>query len=291
MGDKTALTTSARSALIRTFPLEDSTTTATSAKWPANGDSEVKKEDDRSLAESHCLLSPAAAELLRAKPRSPILRRLTSNEIDILSTAATIRTFQRGQVVLEQGQSINSFGIIVEGTVRFMNVDSSGKMALLCILHAGEAFGWQSFSSHRTALFEGVAFCDCRIVFWDNNAIHPILRQNSSIAFHFVQECAERLIYLLERSLLLVTSSAEDRLRHAIAELARSFGAPTKQGVLLAGFSEEELAAMAGLSRYTVSHQLAKWRRQGWIAVNRREILIQALDLPVAAHSKPYLAK
>lgn len=229
----------------------------------------------RSRRYSACSSSAVTAELLRTKPQSPLLRSLTNNEIRILSAGAELRKFSRRQLLLKQGEPAKNFGLILEGTVRFMNLDPSGNMSLLSILHSGESFGWQSFPSNTTSLFEGRAVSDCRVVVWENSELQSILRIHSSIALHFVQECAERLIYLLRRSLILATSPAEDRLRHAIAELAKSFGTPANEGVLLAGFSEEEVAAMAGLSRYTVSHLLAKWREEGWIAVNRREILIQ----------------
>jgi CRP-like cAMP-binding protein len=131
-------------------------------------------------------------------------------------------------------------------------------------------------------MFSAVAWGDCRLVVWKRKDLNSILAANGPLAVRFTEEAIGQLMDLVELCKFLVVSSAERRLRYALLELAAAFGVETDAGVLLTGFTGEDLAAMVSMNRFTVSHQLAKWRSKGWVKVSRKEILIVNVDAIVA---------
>ena len=68
------------------------------------------------------------------------------------------------------------------------------------------------------------------------------------------------------------------RLAKALCRLAGSYGRPDVAGLLLdVSLSQRELGGMTGLSRESISKQLASWRDCGWIRLAPHHIVFRAV--------------
>ena len=218
-----------------------------------------------------------ASRMLRIKAVSPILRNMREADIRILASSAEMKVFPRGQVAFEQGGPATHFAMILDGTLKSSSVTHEGHELLFAVFGPGETVGWQSLLGGKKYTFGASAFRDLSLAIWKGKELRALLAHHPKVAFHFFESVIERTDTFVERTRHLMTSSAERRLGYIVAHLAERFGEPHASGIRLRGFTAEDLAAMAGLNRYTVTRLLKKWRQKNWITVHRRDLLIKNL--------------
>ncbi len=88
---------------------------------------------------------------------------------------------------------------------------------------------------------------------------------------------------LLGRLVHLMSGTAGSRLIYELLIECRRFGKPTADGQLLLDTTETDLAAHSGLSRETVSREIAKLKARGWLRVDSGHIVVT--DLAGLEHS------
>jgi CRP/FNR family cyclic AMP-dependent transcriptional regulator len=77
----------------------------------------------------------------------------------------------------------------------------------------------------------------------------------------------------------LLFRSNRDRLIHLLLDLAEQYGERTAEGVLLGiKLSHQDLAAVIGATRETVTVLLGELQLDGFLKVSRQRIVIRAID-------------
>src|SRR3954466_15038661 len=80
-------------------------------------------------------------ELIR---RVPLFALLTANQAEAVADAVAKRRFQRGQLLVEQGEKSNTLFIILTGRVRAVTSDKRGREVILSTLQPGDYIGEMS---------------------------------------------------------------------------------------------------------------------------------------------------
>lgn len=234
----------------------------------------IRIDDARGVSSTEAV----ASELLRIKAESPLLKGMSDDDIGILSSGARTQLFRTGQVAFEQGARATHFAIILRGVLKASSVTKRGHELLLAVFGPGETFGWQALLGGKEYTFGASAFREMSLAVWKGTELRATLAHHPSMALHFFEGVIERTHTFLEHTRHLLTSSAEQRLGYIVPYLADRFGEPCATGRRLRGFTEEDLAAMAGLNRFTVSRLLQRWQQKNWITVHRRDLLIKNLE-------------
>ena len=219
-----------------------------------------------------------ASKLLRIKGLSPVLRNMSDDDIGILASGAQIKSFRRGQVAFEQASRATDFAIILEGVLKSSSVTPSGHELLLTVFGPGETVGWQALIGDKEYTFSASGFREMSLAIWKGAELRATLAKHPAMAFQFFEALLDRADSFIEHTRHLMTSSAEQRLGYVVAQLAGRFGEACAVGIRLRGFTGEDLAAMTGLNRFTVTRLLKKWRQKHWIDVRRRDLLIKNLE-------------
>lgn len=204
----------------------------------------------------------------------PGLASLLPQEVwQALLTNGAMRRYEKGEILMRQGDPGSHVLVLATGRVKIARVDSEGNELLLAVRGVGDIVG-------ELAVLGGAARSATV------TAIVPSVTYVLSAA-GFLRIIKERRVEeILFRYLIARHRESDD----ARAELA---GLPATQRVarvllrfaLVAGgerpdleLSQEEIAAAAGLSRASVAASLAALRQDGLIATGRRRLAIQ--DLP-----------
>lgn len=83
---------------------------------------------------------------------------------------------------------------------------------------------------------------------------------------------------LLGRMAHLMASSAKRRLMYELLVSARRFGTQAADGSCTVPANEKELGARAGLTRETVSREMAKLKKENLVTVRTKDTVIHNLD-------------
>ncbi|MEQ1501605.1 MAG: Crp/Fnr family transcriptional regulator [Myxococcota bacterium] len=105
--------------------------------------------------------------------------------------------------------------------------------------------------------------------------IPEIVASDPSLALAVAALTAERRQRAEERLATGLFRSAQARLAAALLDLASTFGVRDSRGVIVnLRLTHRDLAALAGASRETASVALLDWRRDGWIQVEGKRVVL-----------------
>jgi CRP/FNR family transcriptional regulator, cyclic AMP receptor protein len=187
-----------------------------------------------------------------------------------LLASGTVRRFEKGEILMRQGEPGSYVLILAAGRVKVARIDADGNELLLAIRGVADIVG------ELAVLGGGMRSATV-------TALVPCITYVLSAAA-FLRITRERRIEEILLRYLIARQRESDNAR---AELA-GLNAMQRVGRLLLrfacvvggeqpdlGLSQEELAAAAGLSRASVAAALATLRRRGLIATGRRSLAIR----------------
>jgi CRP-like cAMP-binding protein len=189
-----------------------------------------------------------------------------------LLTSGTVRRYDKGEVLLRQGDPGSHVLALIVGRVKVTRVEPDGNELVLAIRGPGEVVGEMAVLGYtaRSATVTALAPCVAYLL-------------ASANFLRIVRE--KRVEGILLRHVIARYRESED----ARAELA---GLPAMQRIAKVLFrfaavvggeypeldlSQEELAGATGLSRASVAATLATFRRRSLIATGRRSLVIRDL--------------
>jgi CRP/FNR family transcriptional regulator, cyclic AMP receptor protein len=189
-----------------------------------------------------------------------------------LLASGAVRRFERGEVLMRQGEQGSYVFLLTAGRVKVARVDPDGNELLLAVRGVADVVGELAVlgggmrSATVTALVPSITYVLSAAAFL------RIIRER-------------RMEQILLRYLIARQRESDD----ARAELAGLNAMQRVGRVMLRfacvaggeepdlGLSQEELAAATGLSRASVAAALATLRRRGLVATKRRSLVIRDL--------------
>ena len=177
---------------------------------------------------------------------------------------ARMRTYQKGEYVLRQGQHLEDITVLVEGGLLIQKDDYWGNRSILGHISVGEMFG-EAYAAPESGplLNDVVAIEDSAVIFFD---VKRILTTCSS-ACHFHSLVVQNMFFAIsEKNRKLVQKlghmskrTTRDKLISYLSEEAKrqhssSFTIP---------FNRQQLADFLSVDRSAMSNELCRMRDEG----------------------------
>jgi len=201
--------------------------------------------------------------------------------------AAQIREMGARQVILREGGPPAHLFLLNSGYAKFYRLTRNGGEVLLSRLVPGNVFGLGTLLA-RPVPYIGTAETtrDCELLVWEQARIrrlaykYPRLAQNTlGIVLRYLTSHFDRLVDL-------VTCTSAERLARVVLHLGKETGVVVPSGVEIT-VTNDELAAEANVSPFTVSRFLNWWARKGVLSKSRGKVFIQHPEKLVEDCSPP----
>lgn len=198
--------------------------------------------------------------------------RLPEDEKRQLTAAMRERFFQDGETIFDQGADPGGIYLLAEGRVAIRRVTADGFESVLCIRRPGEYFCPVSALDQKPQLGRAIALGDVRIFSVDRQ-IFADLCQNSPQLLQVIHEMSlDEVRRLAER--LEMTSYRSVSQRLAAALIAEGACLAGEEGTLQVQATQQDLGAMIGAARESVSRAMRKTEQQGWLSIRRGKVII-----------------
>jgi CRP-like cAMP-binding protein len=205
---------------------------------------------------------------------------LTTTELSSILSAATHRHIPRSAVIVERDEPAERLFLLLRGQGRHFAVTLGGRKIILHWLTAGQFFGGITIltAPSRYLLSTEVVPASC-VLMWDRKTMRefvsrfPILLDNaisSAVTEHFAWAVSARIS--------LMSDDAVGRIANLVLSLASGIGKVRPDGVEIP-VGNEELAAGANVTPFTVSRTLSEWQREGILTKGRGKLLLQRPEL------------
>jgi CRP/FNR family cyclic AMP-dependent transcriptional regulator len=192
------------------------------------------------------------------------------NPMVFLETATdgrVIHTYQKGQIIFEQGKPADSVFYIKTGKIKLTVISVQGKEAVVAILGKDEFLGKGCLIGQPNRLATATAMSETVTMRVKKEEVLRVLRDEPAFSKMFISHILERNARVEEDLVDLLFNSSEKRLARVLLLMA-NFGREGRPEPIVAKISQETLAEMIGTTRSRVSHFMNKFRKLGFIDYN-----------------------
>lgn len=178
-----------------------------------------------------------------------------------------------GDVIYWQGEPSQGFYYLAKGRIRISLLRDDGSERILAV-HEGPAhFGEAAACDGQPHFTSAVALEECHAYLFPVEKLLSIAREKPEIVLDLMRGMARKMRLLTLEVETLACLRAEQRVASMLMKLIHDYGAPTARGkALTLPVTHQELAAVTGMSRVTVTLILNKWEGEGIISKRRGHI-------------------
>jgi len=209
----------------------------------------------------------------------PLFAGLPLDQLSSLAATVQRRRYDRGEIILHQGEPGDSMFVVVSGRVRVYTLSPEGYELSVWLCDEGDFFGEMALLSGepRSAYVEAMEATEVLIL--QRHAFREYLLANPRAAVHTIETLSRRLRHTTESAGDLASRSVGQRIARTLIDLARRYGVPEGDGIRLdLDLSQEAVATLAGTTRESANRALSQLRDQGIVHVDRVRIRILRPD-------------
>lgn len=172
---------------------------------------------------------------------------------------AVLSTHPKDQILIQEGQPVDSILIIRKGRLKTRRIEANGNEHVLDILHDGQAIWHDMFLPNPVYHYSVVCLTDVEICEIRREEFLSLLKQQPETAMRLIQILSSELAETKEKTLLLSIRDPKVRLAGFLLDRdARCIGPEIHMRL-------DDIAASIGLRPETVSRNLSKLEKEGAI--------------------------
>lgn len=185
-----------------------------------------------------------------------------------------IRKYAKGQVLILNGDQTDYIYHLVSGRVKQYDITYRGDEIILNVFKPPAFFPMSMAINKVPNPYTYEAETDIEIRQAPANEVIDFLKNNPEVTFDLLRRVYRGADDLLGRMAHVMTSSAKSRLMFELWVACRRFGDRAEDGTITLIMNETDLAARAGLSRETVSREMRKLEKEGFVQVRTGKITL-----------------
>ena len=211
-------------------------------------------------------------EVLRV---TPVFRKLSPQDLRTIAQAATIKRYEKGQVIFEQDAPSDAFYTIASGRVKIFKMLASGKDLILEVFGTGDPLGAVAAYDGRPFPASAVALEDTACVVIPRPIFFRLLEEHPSLVRGLMLGLTIRLVELTNRMAELSGARIEPRFARLFLKLATDLGRSDRGGTFVPlALSRQELADMTGTTIETAIRIMSRWGKDEIVRTDKDGFLI-----------------
>jgi CRP-like cAMP-binding protein len=212
---------------------------------------------------------------------TPVFRKLSPEDRRTVAQAATIRHYEKGELIFEQDAPSDAFYTIASGRVKIFKMLASGKDLILEVFGTGDPLGAIAAYDGRPFPASASALENTACVVIPRARFFRLLEEHPSLVRGLMLGMTIRLVELTNRLAELSGGRIEPRFARLFLKLAREMGRQERGGLFIPlALSRQELADMTGTTIETGIRIMSRWGKQdvvrtekdGFVILDRRTL-------------------
>ena len=205
----------------------------------------------------------------------PIFTDLSDSDLNRIASKMVSRDYEKGQMILLEESTGETFFIITSGTVKVTRLSDDGREVILALLGESDFFGEMSLLDGEGRSANIVANEDAEVMTLSRRDFLEYLETYPKIAIALLEELAVRIRKSDQQIESLSLSDSEQRIGITLIRLAEEGGTIKRGDVTVQNLPyQQDIANMAGTSRETVSRTLKLLEDKKLVKRNGSDITI-----------------
>lgn len=197
-------------------------------------------------------------------------RSLPPNPWAVLEQNHTPRIYKKDAMIYWQGSDAREFYYLKSGGARVFISSENGAEKSLTILKPGSIFGEAAFFDGLPRISSAKALEDSEIITVTRQSLLGCIRREPQLALSLLTYLSQTIRMLSAQVDTAIFQQADERIARLLLNLSAGSGEVC--------MTHEDLAALAGVSRVTVSRILSSFTRRGFLKTSYRGIQILDAD-------------
>jgi len=214
----------------------------------------------------------AKADLLA---KVSIFSQLSTADISDLVGLVSVKEFVKDTPVLHQMDPGDALYIIVSGKVKVSRYGEDGREIILTTLGPGDFFGEMALLDSEPRSADVTTKEDSLVLLLKRDDFIAHIRKYPSVAVAVLVEMSRRLRRADEKIGNLALLDVYGRVARVLLDISETEGVVTEKGIVIESRpTHQEIAAMIGTSRETVSRVLSDLAKDGYLTIQGKKIVI-----------------
>ena len=205
------------------------------------------------------------------------LKALTKDELIRISGCKTTRLIKKGEVIFEEGETINGVFRIKDGVCKLSKLSANGKDQIVKLVVKGDLLGQRSLVVNESSNLSAVALNDMEVCFIPKDEIINDLTKNPDFSMDVLQQMAHDLKDSDNVIVNMAQKSVKHRLSEALLYIHNHFGSDDS-GYLNVLLTREDYANIVGTATESAIRILSKFKKDGLISTDGKHIKIENLE-------------
>jgi CRP-like cAMP-binding protein len=201
-------------------------------------------------------------------------KSLTRDELMRVSACKTAKTYKKGQVIFEEGETLNGVYCVKDGVCKLTKLSENGKDQVVKLVVKGGLLGKRSLVSEQKTNLSAVALNDMEMCFIPKSEIMNDLAKNPKFTLDVLREMAEDLKESEESLVTMAQKSVKARMAEILIYVHKNFGIDS-EGYLSIILSREEYASIVGTATESAIRILSQFKKEGLISASGKRIKIE----------------
>ena len=152
------------------------------------------------------------------------LKALNKEELLHLSDCKESYTIKKGEVIFEEGDTINGIYCIKDGVCKMSKLSANGKDHIVKLITKGELLGQRSIISDEPVNLSAVALEDMEVCFIPKTEIMGFFDKNNQFSMNVMKTICGDLKEADLHSVNMAQKTVKERLAETLLYLADTFG-------------------------------------------------------------------
>ena len=206
---------------------------------------------------------------------TPVFRNLGLADRQKVATVTTIRRYEKGATIFEQGVAADQFYTISEGRVKIARMMPTGKELILEVFGAGDPLGAVAAYDGRAFPASAVALEDTTCLAIPRERFFELLEQHPSLVRGLMLGLTHRLVELTNSLAELSGGKIESRFARLFLKLGAEMGRQERGGTFVPmALSRQDLAGMTGTTIETCIRIMSRWGKQNVVLTEKDGFVI-----------------
>jgi CRP-like cAMP-binding protein len=202
------------------------------------------------------------------------LKSLTKEELMRVSACKTSKLYKKGQVIFEEGETLNGVYCVRDGVCKLSKLSENGKDQVVKLVVKGGLLGKRSLVSEQKTNLSAVALNDMEMCFIPKSEIMNDLSKNPKFTMDVLREMAEDLKESDESIVNMVQKSVKARMAEILMYIQDNFGVDD-EGYLSIILSREDYASIVGTATESAIRILSAFKKEGLISTSGKRIKVE----------------
>jgi len=202
------------------------------------------------------------------------LKALTRDELMRVSACKTGKTFEKGRIIFEEGDTINGVYCVKDGVCKLTKLSENGKEQVVKLIVKGGLLGKRSLVTNETASLTATALTEMEMCFIPKAEIITDLQKNPNFTLDVLQKMTEDLKESEHSIVNMAQKPVKKRMAEALLYIHDNFGVDD-EGYLLIVLSREDYASIVGTATESAIRILSQFKKEGFISTSGKRIKIE----------------